>query len=111
MNQQIPLASGQVAQLGPAETIAGATVTPITVFSTSDERVVNNTMRQKYRVLSDDEKEIMDRVKVLGEEFLNLLHAAGGTDAGGERFGDRYLALAGTNMEVAVMWAVKSITK
>jgi hypothetical protein len=37
-----------------------------TVGSASDERIVNNTMRHKYRVLSDDEKAAMLKSKDLG---------------------------------------------
>lgn len=71
------------------------------VQSTSDERTVNNTMRHQYRVLSDDEKAQMSRIKDLGLE----LH-----EAIGEVGESRELSLAKTKAEESVMWAVKHIT-
>jgi hypothetical protein len=72
-----------------------------TVNSTSDERTVNNVMRHAYRVLSDEEKAQMQRVKDLGLELHDLLERIGSS---------RELALAKTKTEEAVMWAVKHIT-
>jgi hypothetical protein len=80
------------------------------VDSTSEQRVVNNSMRQKYRVLSDAEKAHVDRIKSLGSDFTNLLHEIGGTDPTGERFGSRNLSIAFTAIEDAVMRAVKHVT-
>jgi hypothetical protein len=72
-----------------------------TVDSTSDERTVNNTMRHKYRVLSDAEKANMSAVKDLGLEMYTMLEGLGNS---------RELSLAKTKVEEAVMWAVKHIT-
>jgi hypothetical protein len=72
------------------------------VDSTSDQRTVNNVMRHAYRVLSDDEKTQMQRVKDLGLAFVEACDAIGAS---------RELALAKTNAEQAVMWAVKHITR
>lgn len=47
------------------------------VPSTSDERVVNNTMRHQYRVLTDSEKGQMQQIKDMGLEFHNLCEAIG----------------------------------
>jgi len=71
------------------------------VQSTSDDRVVNNTMRHQYRVLSDAEKAQMQQVKDMG---LALHDFIGGMGA------SRELSLAKTKVEEAVMWAVKHIT-
>lgn len=71
------------------------------VSSTSDERTVNNVMRHAYRVLSDEEKAIMQKIKDLGLEFHNLIDSAGHS---------REISLAKTKVEEAVMWAVKHIT-
>ena len=71
------------------------------VDSTSDERVVNNTMRHQYRVLSDDEKAQMQQVKDMGAAFHEFVASLGGS---------REIALAKTKIEEAVMWAVKHIT-
>ena len=84
---------------------------PDMIDSTSDERVVNNVMRHQYKVLSDDEKASMQHIKDLGLQFITALHGIGATDMGGERFASRELSLAATNVEMAVMWAVKHITK
>lgn len=82
-----------------------------TVSSTSDARTVNNTMRHAYRVLSDEEKAMMSRLKDVGGEFLALLHQAGGTNPDGDRLASRELSLAQTKIEEAVMWAVKHVTR
>ena len=72
-----------------------------TVKSTSDERTVNNTMRHNYRVLSDDEKAQMQRIKDLGLPLHEEIGAIGDS---------RELSLAKTKAEEAVMWSVKHIT-
>lgn len=54
------------------------------VDSASDARTANNAVRHQYRVLSDEEKALMVRMKDL--------------------------ALAKTKIEEAVMWAVKHVT-
>lgn len=75
-----------------------------TVKSESDDRVVNNTntVRHNYRILTDDEKKNMVRVKLMGSDFLDLVDTLGTS---------RELSLAKTRIEEAVMWAVKDITK
>lgn len=70
--------------------------------STSDERTVNNVMRHAYRVLSDEEKHAMQRIKDEGLEFWGLIEEIGQS---------RELSLAKTKIEEAVMWAVKHITR
>ncbi|MEO1187984.1 MAG: hypothetical protein AAFW60_02850 [Pseudomonadota bacterium] len=80
------------------------------VDSTSDDRIVNNLMRHKYRVLNDEEKAQMQELKDQGLAFVMYLHELGGTDPSGQRLGSRELSLAQTKMEEAVMWAVKHVT-
>ena len=70
--------------------------------SESDERVVNNTMRHQYRVLSDIEKGQMTEIKNLGLRFDFYIDGLGSS---------RELSLAKTKIEEAVMWAVKHITR
>jgi hypothetical protein len=71
------------------------------VDSEKDERTVNNTMRHKYRVLTEEEKEAMLKIKDMGLAFIDLIeHTVKG----------RMGALAITKMEEAVMWAVKGLT-
>lgn len=86
------------------------------VSSTGDDRTANNAMRHTYRVLSEEEKDYMTRVKDMGADFTNLLHQIGRTTAPNEdgadhRFASRNLSLAFTAMEDAVMRAVKHITR
>jgi len=72
-----------------------------TVDSTSDQRTINNVMRHGYRVLSDDEKAQMQKIKDDGLALWELIDAIGGS---------RELSIAKTKIEEAVMWAVKHIT-
>lgn len=82
------------------------------VESTSDERVINNSTRQNYRVLSDEKKNDVNEVKALGADFVALLHRVGGTPNNPDaHFASRDLALANTHIEDAVMRAVRHITK
>lgn len=82
-----------------------------TVSSTSDVRVINNVMRHEYRVLTDTEKAQMQHIKDMGLSFIVVLHNIGVTNPTGDRFATRELSLAATNMEQAVMWAVKHLTR
>lgn len=72
-----------------------------TVPSTSDARTINNVMRHAYRVLSDDEKSQMQKIKDDGLAFWNLIDGLGAS---------RELSVAKTKIEESVMWAVKHIT-
>ena len=71
------------------------------VDSTSDQRTVNNTMRHAYRVLTDEEKASMAKIKDMGAEFHAFIESLGQS---------RELSIAKTKIEEAVMWAVKSVT-
>ena len=71
------------------------------VNSTSDDRTANNAVRHKYRVLSDEEKLQMQKLKDMGAAFLNECEALGSS---------RELSIAKTKTEEAVMWAVKHVT-
>lgn len=73
-----------------------------TVPSEGDARTVNNTMRHAYRVLSDDEKAQMLKIKDMGAEMLEYVDSIGAS---------RELSIAKTKLEEAVMWAVKHVTK
>ena len=72
-----------------------------TVDSASDDRTANNAVRHNYRVLSDAEKQQMVELKDLGAALITK---------GNEIGKSRELALAITNAEQAVMWAVKHVT-
>jgi hypothetical protein len=71
------------------------------VSSTSDDRIINNVMRHKYRVLSDSDKLTMQAIKDKGLEMHELLESIGAS---------RELSIAKTKNEETVMWAVKHIT-
>jgi hypothetical protein len=71
------------------------------IESTSDDRVVNNTVRHQYRVLSEEEKVKMAEIKDIGQEFLDYLTLLPQ---------GRETSLARTKLEEAVMWAVKGLT-
>lgn len=72
------------------------------VPSESDNRTVNNVVRHAYRVLTDDEKQQMLDLKDLGAAFIGKCNSIGAS---------RELALAITNAQQAVMWAVNHVTK
>lgn len=72
-----------------------------TVNSASDERTANNTVRHAYRVLSDDEKAQMVKIKDAGQALIDIINETGRS---------RELSLALTNAEQSVMWAVKHVT-
>lgn len=72
------------------------------VESTSDDRTANNTVRHKYKVLNDQEKQQMSDLKDLGQEFLDKCDSIGSS---------REMSVAKTKIEEAVMWSVKHVTK
>ena len=72
-----------------------------TVDSASDDRTANNAVRHNYRVLSDAEKQQMVELKDLVAALITKCNEIGKS---------RELALAITNAEQAVMWAVKHVT-
>ena len=71
------------------------------VHSASDDRTANNAVLHNYRVLSDAEKQQMVELKDLGAALITKCNEIGKS---------RELALAITNAEQAVMWAVKHVT-
>lgn len=73
-----------------------------TVDSESDERIVNNSTRHQYRILTDAEKDTMVLIKDLGLGLIETIRSA--TPEGREK----YFAIA--KVEEAVMWAVKGLT-
>ena len=78
-----------------------------TVSSTSDDRTVNNSTRQQYRVLTDEEKLNVDIIKQTGETFIEFCRdlMSSKPEAG------REFSLAITHMEDAVMRAVRGVTQ
>jgi hypothetical protein len=71
------------------------------IDSTDDKRTLNNTVRHQYRMLSDEEKADMIRIKNLGLVLIQTIDQLGSR---------REYSIAKTKAEEAVMWAVKGIT-
>lgn len=87
-------------------TPATTTPTPTKVDSRSDERTINSTdascnVMRHDRVLTEDEKLVMQTIKDKGLEFHQYLCSLGST---------RELSIAKTKLEEVVMWATKSQT-
>ena len=72
------------------------------VESVSDARVVNNTARHQYRILTEAEKAAVTWFKDLGVSFDEYCSSFPTS---------REMEIARMKMEEAVMWAVKGITK
>lgn len=72
------------------------------IKSTDDARVVNNSTRQQYRVLTDAEKALVDEIKTKGADFIALMQKIGPS---------RDCSLAITHMEDAVMRGVRHVTQ
>lgn len=62
--------------------------------------MATNTFRTTYRELAADEKADMDAIKTKAEEIEAII----------QKRQSRLSSLAMTNLEQAVMWAVKGIT-
>ncbi|HJY22887.1 MAG TPA: hypothetical protein VJ279_08390 [Hanamia sp.] len=66
---------------------------------------MSDTFRSVYKPLSDDQKAYMDLFKEKAQELLQSFEGANFLSPDG-----RAMALAKTNLEQSIMWAVKSIT-
>lgn len=71
------------------------------VDSAGDQRADNNLMRHKYRLLNDQEKAALYKIKDDGLALHRYVDSLGNS---------RELAIAREKIEEAVMWAVKHIT-
>lgn len=67
-----------------------------------------SVFRGTYRELSEEEKNIVADIKDRAEELYGVIDNYAGQQGAGLM--QRYYALAKTNLEEAVMWAVKGIT-
>jgi hypothetical protein len=85
-------------------TASGDDIVTDKVDSTSDARTVNNVVRHEYRVLSDQEKADMKKIKDIGADLIAVFEHL-------KSRAPRELSLAITKAEEAVMWGVKGITK
>lgn len=65
---------------------------------------MSDTFRKEYKPLSDHQKLVLAEIKDKAEELLELF------DQPHLEIDQRQMALAKTNLEQSIMWAVKSIT-
>lgn len=68
----------------------------------------NDTFRKEYTPLTDDQKTQMAQVKDKAQELLDILNTIVLQEERSER--SRCMAVARTNLETTIMWAVKGIT-
>lgn len=68
-----------------------------------DGAVVPSRFRPVYRALTQDEKELHDRIKAEAESLENLFAMLPAEQG-------RYRSLALTALEESIMWAVKGLT-
>ena len=64
---------------------------------------MSDTFVRTYTPLNDDQKRDMNFIKHKAEELLNAIETAAYADK-------RMIAIAKTNLEQSVMWAVKGVT-
>lgn len=69
---------------------------------TQSDSAGTRAMRPSYRSLSESEAKDLDELKVLGAQLWDKFDSLGP---------GRETALAKTNLEQAIMWAVKHITR
>lgn len=67
-----------------------------------------DTFRKTYTELTDGQKKDMLNVKAAADNLLDLMNKAVPAEERSER--SRCMAIARTNLEQAIMWAVKGIT-
>ncbi len=67
-----------------------------------------DTFRKEYAPLDDDQKQQMEQIKEQAEALLELMNKAVPTDERSER--SRCMAVARTNLETTIMWAIKGVT-
>jgi len=69
---------------------------------------MSDTFRKEYKPLSEEQKAQMTAVKEQAELLEGLFNGALNPDERSEKA--RCIAIAKTNLEQAIMWAVKGIT-
>jgi len=69
---------------------------------------MNDVFRKEYTPLDDQQKLAMGEIKDKAQELLDLFNQFVPQDERSER--SRCMAVARTNLEQTVMWAVKAVT-
>lgn len=70
---------------------------------------MSDTYRKEFKPLSDEQKELMLKIKEQAEVLETLFGQIGGSQTIDASTG-RMVSLAKTNLEQAIMWAVKGVT-
>ena len=68
-----------------------------------EENYMTDVFRKEYKPLSDETKSRIEQIKQSAEKLHEVIFWAVDSDK-------RMIALANTNLEQAVMWAIKAIT-
>ena len=69
---------------------------------------MQDTFRKEYKPLTDEQKVQMANIKNAAESLLLSMNEAVPADERSER--SRCMAIARTNLETAIMWAIKGVT-
>lgn len=82
---------------------------PILTFGEliTEEEKMTDTFRKEYRPLSEQQKELIELIKDRAESLLSAFNEYVNFEIAVDA---RQMALAKTNLEQAIMWAVKAIT-
>ena len=67
-----------------------------------------DTFRKEYTPLDDEQKASMDLIKDKAQELLDLFDKTVAPEERSDR--SRCMAVARTNLETTIMWAVKGVT-
>lgn len=117
--------SGQMRNIGPCEYCSGEQKAPdrkIVQLPGSPDRkldaeawdagvrqIHNNVMGHVRTPINAKHEEHIQHIRDIGLELYVALHDAGGTDPNQDRFANRNLAIAATELETAVMFAIKGV--
>lgn len=71
--------------------------------------VYTNAMGHQRLPINHKHEEHIARIRDAGLELYVLLHEAGGTDPNQDRFANRNLAIAATDLETVIMRAIRGV--
>jgi len=102
-----PICAGTVAAL-PKKVVVQMPNTPAPEAA-GLRQITNNIMGHVKTPINAKHEEHIRKMRDIALEFYVALHDAGGTDPNQDRFANRNLAIAATDIEVALMHAVKGV--
>lgn len=73
------------------------------------QTVYTNAMGHQKIPINHKHEELIRRIRDTGLELYVLLHEAGGTNPNEDRFANRSLAIAATDLQTVIMWAVRGV--